>query len=329
MAPSLLDTFRILSSFETVRLSLRGAPWDAYVEWAISQGLAPLAAYNLEYRLGGADAPEWVRDRLLSVYQGSLNDNVMKLVQFKRTIDALEGCRILLLGGACFVEALYPHVAFRPLLQIRMLLREEDMDRATAAFSAGSFKSAPGSSAAQSSSRVLSDGRTELVLACSMLGEKRVAAENAIFDRALPMKVYGPSIFRPGLEDAILLVCLAHARSGYQVPMLSFIDLRELLLGAPAVSGPYSHPFDAVALKGRAADWRIERALFASASIVEKLFPASTVAVQQALPPLRAPSRRLLERGIVAPVVDLGKTRALRGAQRWTRLLVGEGLKVF
>jgi hypothetical protein len=204
-----------------------------------------------------------------------------------------------------------------------MLLREEDLDRATAAFSAASFKPAPGSSSAQKSSRVLSDGRTELVLTCSMLGEKRVAAENAIFERALPMKVYGPSIFRPGLEDAILLVCLAHARSGYQVPILSFVDLRELLLGAPSVSGPYSHPFDAESLKQRAADWRIERALFASASIVEKLFPTAAAAVQQALPPLRAPTRRLLERGIVAPVVDLGKTRVLRGSQRWTRLLVG------
>lgn len=329
MATSLLETFRILSSFETPRVSLRSAPWDAYVEWAIGQGLAPLAAYNLEYRLGGADAPEWARDRLLSIYQGSLNDNVMKLVQFKRTIDELEDCRVLLLGGACFVEALYPHVAFRPVLQIEMLLRREDLDRATAALSAGAFKPTPGSSAASGSPRVLSDGRTELVLSCSMLGDKRVAAENAIFDRSLPMRVYGPSIFRPSLEDAILLVCLAHARSGYQVPMLSFVDLRELLLGAPSVSGPYSHPFDAVALKARAAEWRIERALFASASIVEKLFPAAAVAARQALPPLRAPSRRLLERGIVAPVADLGKTRVLRGAQRWTRLLVGEGLKVF
>ena len=44
MAPSLLETFRVLSSFEPPRGKLRGAPWEAYVDWAISQGLAPLAA---------------------------------------------------------------------------------------------------------------------------------------------------------------------------------------------------------------------------------------------------------------------------------------------
>src|SRR5690348_14686047 len=119
---TLLDTFRVLSSFERPRQSLAGAPWEEYVDWAIAQGLAPLAAYNLEYRLAGADAPEWARDRLLSVYQGSLNDNVMKLVNFKRAVDELEGRRVVLLGAASYAESLYPHVAFRPVLDLDLLL---------------------------------------------------------------------------------------------------------------------------------------------------------------------------------------------------------------
>src|SRR5687767_6743030 len=117
---SLLETFRVLSSFEPKRAELKNAPWEEYVDWAIGQGLAPLAAYNLEYRLGGASAPEWARDRLLSIYQGSVNDNVMKLVNFKRTVDALEGRQIIVFGGASFAEAIYPHVAFRPVLEVRM-----------------------------------------------------------------------------------------------------------------------------------------------------------------------------------------------------------------
>ena len=128
MAPSLLDTFRVLASFSPGRTSLRGAPWEEYVDWAIGQGLAPLAAYNLEYRLGGGNAPEWVRDRLLSIYQGSVNDNVMKLVNFKRAVDELEGRRIVLLGGASYAESLYPHVAFRPVLDLDLLLPASDLD---------------------------------------------------------------------------------------------------------------------------------------------------------------------------------------------------------
>src|SRR5215469_17329582 len=128
MAPSLLDTFRILASFSPSPVSLSGAPWQEYVDWSIAQGLAPLAAYNLEYRLGGGGAPEWARDRLLSVYQGSLNDNVMKLVNFKRAVDELEGRRIVLLGAASYAESLYPHVAFRPVVELDLLLSITDLD---------------------------------------------------------------------------------------------------------------------------------------------------------------------------------------------------------
>src|SRR4051794_32954782 len=102
MAPSLLDTFRILASFDPPRTSLKGAPWEEYVDWAIANGLAPLAAYNLEYRMGGAGSPEWVRDRLLSVYQGSVNDNVMKLINFKQIVDELEGRKLLVMGAPSF-----------------------------------------------------------------------------------------------------------------------------------------------------------------------------------------------------------------------------------
>ena len=136
MTVSLLDTFRVLASFEPKRTALAQAPWEEYTDWSISQGLAPLAAYNLEYRLAGAGAPEWVRDRLMSVYQGALNDNVMKLVNFKRTVDELEGRRILVLGGPAFADALYPHVAFRPVLDIEMLLRPEDVAPSPASWAA-------------------------------------------------------------------------------------------------------------------------------------------------------------------------------------------------
>ena len=61
MPATLTDMFRTLTSFAPVRVDLRGGPWEEYVARAIGQGLAPLSAYNLEYRLGGAGAPDWAR----------------------------------------------------------------------------------------------------------------------------------------------------------------------------------------------------------------------------------------------------------------------------
>lgn len=323
MAPSLLDTFRILSSFDPPRGSLRGAPWEEFVDWAISQGLAPLAAYNLEYRLAGADAPEWVRDRLLSIYQGSVNDNVMKLVNFKQIVDELEGRKLVVMGSAAFAEAVYPHVGFRPVLDIQVLLKRVDVEGFSGFLSQHQFK--PEKDEGHSgAARVLSDGRTAIYLFSDVLGPERREELQGVFDRSLPWKVYGPSIFRPDLEDAVLLLCLEHARQGYQVPWLSFVDLRELITGATSMGSIYSRPVDVAVLKERARAWRLERGLYASLSIIARLFPETAGVVESARPQLRRATQELLNRLVVEPVSVPGSRGVLRGADRLRRLLTGQ-----
>jgi hypothetical protein len=276
-----METFRVLASFEPRRASLAGAPWEEYTDWAIAQGLAPLAAYNLEYRLAGAGAPEWARDRLLSVYQGSINDNVMKLVNFKQIVDELEGRKLLVMGAAAFAEAIYPHVGFRPVLDIQVLLRRVDVEGFSGYLSQHHFK--PEKDETNSgAAKLLSDGRTAIYLFADVLGPERREAIQGIFERARPWKVYGPSIFRPDLEDAILLLCLEHARQGYQVPWLSFVDLRELVTGSTSMGSIYSRPLDVAALKERARAWRLERALYTSLSIVSRLFPETAALLSPA-----------------------------------------------
>lgn len=320
---SLLDTFRTLASFSPPKISLRDAPWEEYVDWAIAQGLAPLAAYNLEYRLGGGGAPDWARDRLLSVYQGSVNDNVLKLVNFKRAVDELEGKRILVLGGAAFAESLYPHVAFRPVIDLELLLHRDDVDALTKQVSGSRFLPAKRSELPPGADLALFDGNTHVYLYTELLGAGSRAQEDALYARAQPMRVYGPSFFQLELEDAILVTCLGHAREGYRVPMLSLLDLRELLRGAPDVSGPYTRTVDFAALRERAAAWRIERALYASASIVARLFPDAEDAARQALPPLRAGTKALLDRWVVEPMSHIGRMTSVRGTDRLRRLLAG------
>jgi hypothetical protein len=323
MAPSLLDMFQTLTSFEPQRGSLRGAPWEGFVDWAISQGLGPLAAYNLEYRLGGAEAPEWARDRLLSVYQGTVNDNVMKVVHFKRMVGALEGRKLVLLGGAAFSDALYPHGGFRPLLEIQILLRRLDVEGFSGFLSQQEFKPVE-DELGSGATRVLSDGRTWIQLFSDVLGPDRREALQGVFERAQPHRIFGPSLFRPDLEDAVLLVCLEQARQGFQMPWLSFVDLRELVTGASWMGSLYSRPLDARALQARAREWRLERALYTSLSILARLYPQTAPAVEGALPPLRRATRELLNRLVVEPASQVGQRAALRGTDRLRRLLTGQ-----
>lgn len=320
MAASMLDLFRVLATFSPSRVDLKGAPWEPYVDWAISQGLAPLAAYNLEYRLGLCGAPQWAKDRLLSIYQGSANDNVMKLVNFKRAVDDLQGRQIVLLGAASFAESLYPHVAWRPVIDLRTFVAPRDVDPFVSWLRKAEFK-AEADAPAPSGERVLSDGRTTLQVHGTLL--KNTAHDEALLTRVLPLKVFGPSMFRLDLEDALLVHVTLMARAGFDVPMLEFIDLREMVLGAPSMGGVYSREPQAQVVLERAAQLGVERALWASLGIVEKLFPETVNAVARLRPALSMPVREVLERAVVSPLSEVGRMEGFRGEDTLRQLLAG------
>jgi len=320
MATSLLDLFRVLSAFSPKRVDLKDAPWEPYVDWAIGQGLAPLAAYNLEYRLGLCGAPQWARDRLLSIYQGSANDNVMKLVNFKRAVDELEGRRIVLVGAASFAECLYPHIAWRPVIDVRLLVPPGDVDPFVSWLRRAEFKAAAGAPA-PSGERVLSDSRTTLYVHGTLM--KDPAHDQAMIARALRLKVYGPSMLRLDLEDALLTHVTLMSRAGFDVPMLEFLDLRELVLGAPSMGGDYSREPKAEVVLERAKQFGVERALWAALGVVERLFPETEAAVARLRPALSLPTREVLNRLVVAPLSEVGRTDEFRGEEALRTLLAG------
>ncbi len=323
MPPTLLETFRILASFNPKSyssVSLKGAPWEDYLDWAVGEGLAPMAAYNLQYVLAGAGAPEVIRDQLLSVYQGTLNDNVMKLVNFKRAVGSLEGRRIIVIGAASFAETLYPHMAFRPVEALELFLPAQDVNGFAGFLGDSEFKVLPARAGEQGARLVLSDTRTEIFLYDQLFG---TVEDRGVWERALPLKVYGPSMYRLSLEDALLAVCLEQARSGYAFPIISLVDLRELVLGAPDLGGVYSRVPDAAAITARAHSARLDRALYVSLSAVERLFPETEKAVASLKPTLRSGTRALLDRLVVEPRIRVGQRTALRGVARLRRLLTG------
>ncbi len=320
MATPLEVLFRNLTSFSPTRMTARDADWETFVEWVIAQGLAPLVAYNLEYRTAGAGAPQWARDRLLSIYQGSANDNVMKLVNFKRSLQDLEGRRLVVLSGASYAESVYPHVAFRPILDISLLVGPKDLTPLVSWLRRAEFKP-EAAAAADSGSTLVSDGRTALWLHTSLTGSAE--GDAALIQRAVPMKVYGPSMYRLELEDALLSDVVLMARAGFQVPVLQFIDLRELVTGATSLQGFYSRPVHAQTLLARAEAWGCERPLWAALQIVRTLYPETERFIEPLLPKLNLPMRELLQRAVVNPVATVGRLTGFVGEASLRQLLTG------
>ena len=322
MAVTMLELFRTLTSFAPKRVDLRGAPWEGFVDWAIAQGLGPLVAYNLEYRLGATQVPEWARHRLLSIYQGSANDNVMKLVNLKQSIDELEGRKIVLIGSASFAESLYPHIAFRPVIDVRLACPVTDLEPLTTWLRRAEFKPIDDAADPAGAQRVLTDTRTTIFLHAPITHDSQ--AHRDLLQRALPMRAFGSSAYRLDLEDALLVQALFIARAGFDVPMLELLDLRELMLEASSMGGPYARPIDAGAVKARASQWKLDRALWSAVSIVERLWPETEGAAAKLKPELNFLVREGLERLVVKPVSEIGRSERFRGTDALRSLLTGD-----
>ena len=184
------------------------------------------------------------------------------------------------------------------------------------------FKVEPGVVDAFGAAKVLSDTRTQIFLHGGLLADK--AQNDALIGRTVPMKPFGPSARRLDLEDALLVQVLLMSRMGFDVPMLDFIDLRELCLGAPSMGGVYSRELDAAAVLARAKTWKLERALWCALGVVEKLWPETAVSVARARPELSFPVREVLERLVVNPLSEVGRTQGVKGEEALRSLLAGE-----
>ncbi len=301
MAVDFHTLVQTLTSFAPTKVPLRTAPWEDAVDWLIDHGVGPLAAYNVEYRLIGTGVPAWARDRLWSVYQGLVNDNVMKLVNFKRSIDPLEGRRLAVLGAASFAEALYPHVAFRPVADIELLLAPADVAPLAGFLRRAQFKPEGEVDGAQ----LLSDGRTQLVLRTDLAPGISGAQ---VLGRARALRMYGPSAFRLELEDALLAQLARLLRVGFSAPLIEWVDVRELVTGAAATGGDYSRALDVPSFTARAQELGLLRAAWCALGLVGHYFPSAQVAAEAARPALPADLSRTLDALVVEPLWVLAPT---------------------
>jgi hypothetical protein len=278
-----------LTSFSPARVKASPECWGELMQLAPPHGVAPLIAYNLEYRLAGSNAPQPVRDVLMGQYQGALADNVFKLVNLKTALTQCPGKPVLLLEAAAVADALYPHIAFRPTHELRLLVHAEDLQTFVRGFGAAGYGLIDEDDAL-GGHNVLSDGRNAL---------------------------------RPAMEDALLCAVLFQARAGFDCALLQTLDLRELVRGSPALGGPYSRPLDTKVVLERARIFRLDRALWAAMELVATLFPDLGEKARALQPPVRSASARLLRRWVVEPASRLHRTRAPRGLERLRTLLAG------
>jgi hypothetical protein len=321
-----LEALRLLTSLDLPgrRGISSAAPPRLEVDWAdladlaVFHGVAPLVAYNLEYRLGGAGAPEDVHDALLGYYHGTLSDNVFKLINLKRLLSEAEDVPVVLLEAAAYADALYPHVAFRALPEVRLLVRRKDFQALAQAGEPMSLRL----EGEEDGAVVLTDQRTRFLLHDSLFGKERTGAEDELFERGIAAKAFGPKVRRPAIEDALLSHVSLMARGAFAAPLVDFVDLRELVKGSPSQTSTWERKPDAAALKARANALGLSRALWCAMQLVSYFFPDAEADALALSPELPVAVRAVLEAGVVMPSRKLDRTRVNRAAEEVRKLLV-------
>ncbi|HET8732442.1 MAG TPA: nucleotidyltransferase family protein, partial [Anaeromyxobacteraceae bacterium] len=253
----LLPAIRALTAFDPPA-SLPPCDLEALAPVLVAHGLAPIASYHVEHTRLAVGLPDAFREALLAVYQGTVNDNVLKLVTLRNVLKDVPDVPVVLLDGAAWVDWLYPHMAWRPVSDLRLAVRPAD-GKAFAAGTADGLRLERTEAGGRVA--VFSDGHIELALQEGLWPGGPEDA--ALFERAVPYKAFGPRAARPSPEEAVLCAAADLGQAGLWAPLLRYLDFRELLrLGA-----------DAAYVQRRAAALGLARALYGACVLTAWFYP--------------------------------------------------------
>jgi hypothetical protein len=301
----LLDALRAITSFSPPP-ALPDTDLEPLAQVLTAHGLAPLASYQVENTRLGAGLPASFREPLLAQYQGVVNDTVLKLVTLRGALKLAPDVPVVLLDAAAYVDWLYPHMAWRPIGDLHLAVRAADGRRfaeATAAALSLARTEHDGRVA------VFTDGKVPITL---QEGLWAGAAEDApLFERARPYRAFGPRAARPAPEEALLSTVGEQAQLGLLAPLITYVDLRELL----------RLELDAEWLRDRAEALGLARALHGALLLAAHFFPEIAEAAARLRPPLGFAERVAVER-VVEAARDPARLRHLRGVDAAARLVV-------
>lgn len=306
---ALLDALRALTSF-TPPSALPDCELPLLADVLEAHGLAPLASYQVEHTRLGAGLPDPFRERLLTSYQGVVNDNVLKMVTLRGVLRAAEDVPAVLLDAAAYVDWLYPHLAFRPVGELRLAVKAADGPRLADAAKLHLLRTEHGGRTA-----VFSDGKIDLTFQEGLFAGG--AADAPLFERARPYRAFGPGARRPSPEDAVLSTVGEQALLGLLAPLVTYVDLRELLRLRP----------DPEYVLARAGALGLSRALHGATLLAAHFFPEIEAEAAAVRPALGLAERVAVER-VVEVARDPARLRHLVGADAAARLVVGPGRAV-
>jgi len=112
------------------KLLHRDLDWDYIAQETKDQGVTPLLYHSLSRMENGRDyIPDDILTRLKNLYYGSAANNILLYQRLSRVLAFLreENIKVIVLKGAALAERVYGNPALRPMSDVDLLVRKEDL----------------------------------------------------------------------------------------------------------------------------------------------------------------------------------------------------------
>src|SRR3989304_7122244 len=106
--------------------------WEEVLESAFWHGIAPLLYNNLKDIQESHLIPREVMAQLRTAYHGNLARNMYLYAELKRILETFsnKGVKVIVLKGAALAKTVYGDIGLRPMSDIDLLVKREDLPHA-------------------------------------------------------------------------------------------------------------------------------------------------------------------------------------------------------
>ena len=110
-------------------LEIRNIDWNVFLEKARNEGISPLVFSRLPELAKHYDIPEYVREELKKDYYLSAIKNTLIFEELKKVLGLFNHSKlqVIVMKGAALAETVYGNPALRPMSDVDLLVKNEDL----------------------------------------------------------------------------------------------------------------------------------------------------------------------------------------------------------
>ncbi len=275
----LLEASRRSPESRPALAGLSSAEWAEVLDLADRHGMTPHLHWNLRGTWDGLAAPDDLRETLRRRYVRQGVRNARLLGRLGRVLAALRaaGIDVIVLKGAHLAELVYEEVALRPMVDVDILVRNQDLGRATDVLGSLGYEATEQARGAEHQGAIDENmhvapmrrrgGPTvEVHYAIAVPARVGGIETEGLWSRAEPASIGDTDALVLSPEDLVLHLCVHVAlHHGFAAKLVQLRDL-------PAVVDRLGGRIDWKVLVERARTWGVLRAVTLTFALAERMF---------------------------------------------------------